>query len=94
MFELKVNDGKVVFRMRTGKDFVKSSMLQARAKVIMSTAKEVTYDENSEFPICVDDTYFFEGVKSWEDPELVEKPVETVDNTPGDKLFGKRKGKR
>ncbi len=94
MFELKVNDGKVVFKMRTGKDFVKSSMLQAKAKVILTTAKEVTYDENSEFPICVDDTYFFEGVKVQEDPEIVENPVETVDKTPGDKLFGKRKGKR
>ena len=94
MFELKVNDGKVVFKMRTGKDFVKSSMLQARAKIILTTAKEVTYDENSEFPICVDDTYFFEGEKVWEEPKLVEKSVDTVDKTPGDKMFGKRKGKR
>ena len=74
-YELKVANGKVNFLMRTGNDKVKSSMLVAKANRLLATAKEVTEIEG-EYPISVDDTYFFEGSFTVDAPvEEVEKVV-------------------
>lgn len=60
-YELKVaKDGKVEFLMRTGKDYVMSHMALASAQHILDTGK-VSYGIRKDYPISVDDLYFFAG---------------------------------
>lgn len=92
-FEIKATDGKATFRMRTGKDFVKSTMPLATAKKHLTTATDVKFLEGESYPISVDDTYFFEGEII---PEEVEVPKPVADDKSESKpnKFKKKGGKR
>ena len=55
-YKIKHDNGIVTFKMRTGKDLVRSQMGIAYANSIKAKAKDIK-EENGE--IIVDDTYFF-----------------------------------
>lgn len=59
-YKLSNKDGKVTFLLRTGKDMVKNQMALASAQHIIDTGK-VTKSDRKDYPICVDDKWFFEG---------------------------------
>lgn len=59
-FKLKNVNGKVNFLLRTEKDFVKNQMSVASADHIINTGA-VTKSDRKDYPICVDDKWFFEG---------------------------------
>lgn len=58
---IKNENGMVTFVMRTGKDFVRSTMPLGNALTIAKTGKEVSEDDKrgEGVEICVDNTYFF-----------------------------------
>ena len=60
MFKLKALNGEVNGLLRSGKDFVRCSLPTQSAKVIVEGGK-LTESELPDYPICVDDTWFFEG---------------------------------
>lgn len=59
-YKLNNKDGKVTFLLRTGKDMVKNQMALASAQHIIDTGK-ITKSDREDYPICVDDKWFFEG---------------------------------
>lgn len=59
-FKLKNVNGKVNFLLRTEKDYVKNQMSVASADHIINTGA-VTKSDRKDYPICVDDKWFFEG---------------------------------
>lgn len=59
-FKLKNVNGKVNFLLRTEKDFVKNQMSVASADHIINTGAVIKSDRK-DYPICVDDKWFFEG---------------------------------
>ena len=69
--QIKHEKGKVIYVMRTGGTFVKSTMPLAHAKLLMRCSKNVEETDKRGFgmEICVDDKYFF-PVK--EEPKNVE----------------------
>jgi hypothetical protein len=56
---VKHENGMVTFLMRTGKDFVRSTMTIASAMGIINHGKNVVEENNQ---IIVDDTYFFPAI--------------------------------
>lgn len=62
MYKLKNVNGKVNCLLRTGKDFVKNNISVSAAQHIIDTGKMVE-SENPDYPICIDDKWFFEGVE-------------------------------
>lgn len=52
--------GKVRFLLKTGKDLVANSMDEAGAKEIVDNG-EVTLSDIPDYPICVDNKWYFEG---------------------------------
>ena len=61
-YKLKDIDGYVTFLLRTGKDFVKSQMSVAVAHLIISSSDSKPKKSNmADYPICVDDKWFFQG---------------------------------
>lgn len=71
---IKHEKGKVIYAMRTGKNFVKNYMPLAHAKAIVKRSKNVTETDERGYgmELCVDDKYFF---------PIVEEKVETVEST-------------
>ena len=59
-YKLKNKDGKVTFLLRTGKDMVKNQMALASAQHIIDTGK-ITKSDRKDYPVCVDDKWYFEG---------------------------------
>lgn len=61
MSNIKNEKGIVTYVMRTGKTFVKSTMLLAYANSLVKRSKDVeeTDKRGCGVEICVDDTYFF-----------------------------------
>lgn len=61
MSEIKHENGKVFYVMRTGKTFVRSSMHLAYAQTIVKNGKDVEETDKRGFgmEICVNDMYFF-----------------------------------
>lgn len=59
-YKLKSNNGEATFLLKTGKDFVKNQMPAASAQHIIDkgTLKKPIRDD---YPINVDDKWFFEG---------------------------------
>ena len=96
-YEIKATDGIATFKMRTGRDFVKSTMPLATAKKHLATAKEVQFIEGDAYPISVDDTYFFEGeeireeIREEVEPEITANPEKREDKP---NKFIKKGGKR
>lgn len=62
MYKLKNVNGRVSCLLRTGKDFVRHSLSVSAAQHIIDTGTLVE-SENPDYPICVDDKWFFEGVE-------------------------------
>ena len=62
MYKLKNVNERVNALLRTGKDFVRHSLSVAAAQHIIDTGKQVKSSKPN-YPICVDDKWFFEGVK-------------------------------
>lgn len=60
MYKLKNVNGRVTCLLRTGKDFVKHSLSVSAAQHIIDSGKMVN-SEKPEYPICVDNKWFFEG---------------------------------
>lgn len=58
---IKHEKGKVTYVMRTGENFVKSTMPLAYAKSLVKRGKDVEEKDARGYgvEICVDDTYFF-----------------------------------
>lgn len=81
MYKLKSVNGRVNALLRTGKDFVRHSLSVSAAQHIIDTGKLVD-SEKPEYPICVNNEWFFEGV------EVKEAPVQQTAPTP--KKGGKR----
>lgn len=72
MYKLKNVNGKVNCLLRTGKDFVKNNISVSAAQHIIDTGKMVE-SENPDYPICIDNKWFFEGVEI-EEPKPKKKP--------------------
>lgn len=64
--KLKENNGEVKFLLKSGKDFVANTTTVSAAEILIREGK-VTKSDNPEFPICVDNTWFFEGELTEED---------------------------
>lgn len=62
MYKLKSTNGRVNALFKTGKDFVKNSLSVSSAQHIIDTGKTVESD-NPDYPICVDNQWYFEGVE-------------------------------
>ena len=62
MYKLKNVNGRVSCLLRTGKDFVRHSLSVSAAQHIIDTGTLIE-SENPDYPICVDDKWFFEGVE-------------------------------
>ena len=60
MYNLKVKNGYVNCLLRSGKDFVKTSLNEPVAKHIIAMGKQVKSDR-PDYPICVDNEWYFEG---------------------------------
>lgn len=61
-YKLKSVNGRVDCLLRTGKDFVKNNLSVSAAQHIIDTG-ELVESSNPDFPICVDNQWFFEGVE-------------------------------
>lgn len=62
MYKLKNVNGRVNCLLRTGKDFVKNNLSVSAAQHIIDSGKLVE-SSKPDYPICVDDKWFFEGVE-------------------------------
>lgn len=62
MYKLKNVNGRVNSLLRTGKDYVKSNLSVAAAQHIINCGKLVESDR-SDYPICVDGKWYFEGIE-------------------------------
>ena len=77
MYKLKNVNGRVSSLLRTGKDFVKNSLSVSAAQHIIDTGKLVE-STNPDYPICVDDKWFFEGVEIKEKTKRTTKKTEVT----------------
>ena len=73
MYKLKNTNGRVNALLRTGKDFVSNNLSVSAAQHIADVGKLVE-STNPDYPICVDDKWFFEGVKV-EEPKKSRKKI-------------------
>lgn len=62
MYKLKNENGRVNSLLRTGKDFVKNNLAVSAAQHIIDTG-EVVESDKEDYPICVDNKWYFEGEK-------------------------------
>lgn len=73
MYKLKSVNGRVNTLLRTGKDFVRNNLLTSAAQHIINCGELVESDK-PEYPICVDNKWYFEGVEIPENPPEAPKP--------------------
>ena len=76
MYKLKNENGRVNSLLRTGNDLVKNNLAVSAAQHIIDTGK-VTKSDRKDYPICVDDKWYFEGElykKSTPQKETVAEP--------------------
>lgn len=62
MYKLKSTNGRVNALLRTGNDMVSSNLSVSAAQHIIDTGKLMKSDKPG-YPICVDTTWYFEGVE-------------------------------
>ena len=79
MYKLKNENGRVNSLLRSGKDFVRNKLSVSAAQHIIDTGKVVESDKE-DFPICVDNKWYFEG--------------EEMNTAPAATSTGKVKGKK
>lgn len=60
MLKLRVIDGMVNARLRTGNDLVVSSVTEQMANLIISEGKQSPHGIEG-FPLCIDDKWYFEA---------------------------------
>ena len=72
--KLKSINGKVPYVMAAGKDFVKDEMSLAAAEQICSRGTQTASKLFPDFPICVDDKFYFAGTST--------KPKSSKSKTP------------
>ena len=60
MYKLKNENGRVNSLLRSGKDFVKNNLAVSAAQHIIDTG-EVVESDKEDYPICVDNKWYFEG---------------------------------
>lgn len=60
MYKLKSNYGRVNALLLAGKDFVKTNLSVSAAQHIIDTGKMIE-SEKTDYPICVDGKWYFEG---------------------------------
>lgn len=73
MYKLKSVNGRVNTLLRTGKDFVRNNLSTSAAQHIINCGELVESDK-PEYPICVDNKWYFEGVEIPENPSEAPKP--------------------
>lgn len=78
MYKLKNVNGRVNCLLRTGKDFVKNNLSVSAAQHIIDTGKMID-SVLPDYPICIDDKWFFEGVEMKETKRKVQKKEEEVE---------------
>lgn len=71
-------DGEVAFLLRAGEDMVKNQMALASAQHIIDTGK-ITKSDRKDYPICVDDKWYFEGELM---PKAAPQKETETDRTP------------
>lgn len=62
--KLKSTNGKVPYIMAAGKDFVRDEMSLAAAEQICSRGTQITSKRFPDFPLCVDDKFYFAGTST------------------------------
>lgn len=62
--KLKSIDGKVPYIMAAGKDFVKDEMSLAAAEQICSLGTQTVSKLFPDFPICVDEKFYFAAIST------------------------------
>ena len=62
--KLKSTNGKVPYIMAAGKDFVKDEMSLAAVEQICSRGAQTTSKLFPDFPICIDDKFYFAGTST------------------------------
>lgn len=83
MYKLKNENGRVNSLLRSGKDFVKNNLAVSAAQHIIDTG-EVVESDKEDYPICVDNKWYFEGEK------MNPAPTATATNNISRKGKGKR----
>lgn len=73
MYKLKSVNGRVNTLLRTGKDFVRNNLSTSAAQHIIN-CDELVESDKPEYPICVDNKWYFEGVEIPENPPEAPKP--------------------
>lgn len=74
MYKLKSVNGRVNTLLRTGKDFVRNNLSTSAAQHIIINCGELVESDKPEYPICVDNKWYFEGVEIPENPSEAPKP--------------------
>ncbi len=83
MYKLKNENGRVNSLLRSGKDFVKNNLAVSAAQHIIDTG-EVVESDKEDYPICVDNKWYFEGEK------MNTAPIAPATNNISRKGKGKR----
>lgn len=76
LMKLKSIDGKVPYIMAAGKDFVSDEMSLAAAEQICSRGTQTASKLFSDFPICVDDKFYFAGTSTKPKSSKAKAPCE------------------
>lgn len=76
--KLKSNDAYVSFIMAAGKDFVLHQMKVENANQIIKNGEVTESKKFIGYPICVNDTYYFEGTFS-KKKKAISTEVEPID---------------
>lgn len=88
-YTLKIENGKVPYLMRAGKDMVSAAANPDTAHWMIGHGKVTSSDEFPGYPICVDDKWFIAG--AFEDAE---EPVTQPEDEAAEKPKVKKKGKK
>lgn len=81
MYELKSNCyGRTQFLFNTGKSFVKGSLSTKEAELIIKAGKLVE-SNNADYPICVDNKWYFKGTVTETNKKYSKKEVVENENT-------------
>lgn len=73
MYKLKSINGRVNALLRTGKDFARNNLSTSAAQHIISCG-ELVKSNKPEYPICVDNKWYFEGVEIPENRRKSRRP--------------------
>lgn len=72
MYKLKTKNGEVKALLKTGNDYVGTTMKTEDAQAIIAKAT-ITESDREDYPICTDSGWYFEGAKTKEKAEEVDE---------------------